>query len=407
MDIKDIKYEIKALLKDGRLIDITGAGLSVSRQEGAEEIAQRATLSLAQAEMDKGKYLNELLPLCTVIILYADGRETFRGKVWEVEYSSGSQKTINIICYDNFMYAQNSKDNSYYASGKSTKDIVGNICSTHGIKLNYTYGNIKHAKVLYKSIDISEQILRTLEDAQSKLKDKFVARYEKDTLYISKQGQNSDVYVFEAAKNVISASQRDSMDGLVTKVIVVGKEDSKGRQKIEATLKGKTEYGTLQEIVQRDSNNTIEKARDEAQKILDERGTPKKTISVETVDVPAVKKGDKVKIKAGNLNGCYYVKGVNHYEHNRTMTMELEKAKPETSTSNSGNTNASNKSGNFNVGDSVILNGTVYATSYGERAGRTFTNYKGKITIKADTSRLKPYHIDGIGWVSAADIRKA
>lgn len=398
IDMKNTAYTAKALLKDGSALEITEAILRINRQEPPEEIAQRVNIRIAQVQTPKG-WLHNLLPLCTFIVLYADGKETFRGIVWEWEFSSSKQKEIDLMCYDHFIYAQRSKDDSYFPAGKSTQDIIGSICSKHGIKLSYAYGNIKHAKVAYKAITVSEMIHRTLTDAKSKLKENPVARFEKGVLQITRQGQNQDVYVFDASSSTISTNERITMDELVTKVVVVGKEDKQGRRKIEATLTGKTEYGTLQEIVQRDGDDTIAKTREEAQNILDEQGTPKHFITAEAPDVPEIKKGDKVKVMAGSLNGYYFVKGVTHDEASRTMVMELEKAKVVTASSSSG--------GEFNKGDTIILNGRVYATSYGERGGRTFNNYHGRITIKVNTSRKKPYHIDGIGWVDASNLIKA
>ena len=68
-------------------------------------------------------------------------------------------------------------------------------------------------------------------------------------------------------------------------------------------------------------------------------------------------------------------------------------------------TNPSNSSG-FNVGDHVILNGPVFADSFGGGQGRTFTNHRGTITRAVDTSRAAPFHVDHIGWVRARDLKK-
>lgn len=58
----------------------------------------------------------------------------------------------------------------------------------------------------------------------------------------------------------------------------------------------------------------------------------------------------------------------------------------------------------FGIGDVVILNGTLYRDSYGNGAGQSRTNYKGKITHK-NIKGSKPYHIDDLGWVSADDVK--
>lgn len=61
----------------------------------------------------------------------------------------------------------------------------------------------------------------------------------------------------------------------------------------------------------------------------------------------------------------------------------------------------------FKVGDNVILNGTLYATSYGEKPGKTFNNFSATITKIANTSRKCPYLLNnGLGWVMKSAISK-
>lgn len=57
----------------------------------------------------------------------------------------------------------------------------------------------------------------------------------------------------------------------------------------------------------------------------------------------------------------------------------------------------------YNIGDLIILNGYLYKDSYGNGKGSKKINYKGTIT-KINSKGTKPYHIDGIGWVSENDI---
>ena len=63
----------------------------------------------------------------------------------------------------------------------------------------------------------------------------------------------------------------------------------------------------------------------EAKNILKEKGKPEETITVSTIDVPMVRKGDKIKLVAGNLAGYFIVEGVTHNGFEKTMEMELER----------------------------------------------------------------------------------
>ena len=58
-----------------------------------------------------------------------------------------------------------------------------------------------------------------------------------------------------------------------------------------------------------------------------------------------------------------------------------------------------NQPSTFSVGKDVIVNGPVYADSFGRGAGMTLANHEGRITIVAKPNPY-PYHIDGLGWVA-------
>lgn len=69
------------------------------------------------------------------------------------------------------------------------------------------------------------------------------------------------------------------------------------------------------------------------------------------------------------------------------------------------NTTSYTNSLKYAKNDKVILNGYLYKTSAGTGKGAKKTNYKGTITIVAKGT-AKPYHIDQLGWVAEADIKK-
>ena len=64
---------------------------------------------------------------------------------------------------------------------------------------------------------------------------------------------------------------------------------------------------------------------EEAQNILKEKGKAEENISISTIDVPMMRKGDKVKVFAGNLSGYFIVEGITHNGFEKTMELELER----------------------------------------------------------------------------------
>lgn len=80
------------------------------------------------------------------------------------------------------------------------------------------------------------------------------------------------------------------------------------------------------------------------------------------------------------------------------ITYEVTKTTTQTKTS-------STTSLKYSKNDKIILNGYLYSTSAGAGKGAKKTNYKGTITI-VKQGASKPYHIDKLGWVAEADIKK-
>ena len=325
INIKDTVYTVKAFLPSGKIVDITSILTNLSWSESEGELAQKATLTMANTITSMG-YVNEFLKLCVHIYIYANEEEIMRGIVWDFDYSSSLQKEINITVYDKMIYAQKSKDNSYYSAGLSTNRIVADICKKWGIPLKYWWSNHTHPKTLYKNQAVSEHIISTLDEAAKKLGKTYVAAMSEDVLYIFKKGTNPDVYVFKATENTTSTTSRITMDDLVTKVIVTGKEDKENRAPIVSVKTGNTEYGILQEIVSMSDNDKLADAQKEAQEILNERGKPKEDMSISSVDVPFIRKGHKIRVDAGSLSDYFFVKSITHQANAKTMTAELERA---------------------------------------------------------------------------------
>ena len=115
-------------------------------------------------------------------------------------------------------------------------------------------------------------------------------RSDENEVSIVGVGTNKTVYHFESS-NTISSSHKVSIADLVTRVKVVSSEKTEGAPKVEATVNGKTEYGVFQRIVNHASSDSLSDAKNTAQEMLDEKGSPKSTSKVQAPDVPPIRKG--------------------------------------------------------------------------------------------------------------------
>lgn len=323
IDIATLKYSVKFYLATGQILDLSLLYTAMSYGDDKGSLAQKASITIANTKTELG-YLSDSIKLLTHIRIYANQKEVFRGAVWEWSYTSAQQKELTVTAYDGLIYTTQSKADQYFTDGVTTKEMIEHICSEWEIPLVYEWESITHSKTVFSHCQISSMFTSILEEAQSKSQTNYVMLMIEDTLYVKAKGSNPDVYVLNT-NNVIQTQDALSMSGLVTQVVITGKENKEGHQPIDYVEKGKTEYGILQEIIVKDKNATLAQAQAEAWKILKERGTPKETIRVKSADVPFLRKGDKIKLTAGNLSGVFFVEGVMHNGAEKTMELELER----------------------------------------------------------------------------------
>lgn len=410
IDITKLKYKLILVTATGKQLDITKVSEDLGWEEGEAELAMRISFTTHNAKHN-GERLSSIAKPGSIVAIIADwgtsSEEVARGTIqeWEPGLEGSLTDTFGVLAYDELFNLQQSQDNRYYSAGTGTKAAITGIFKDWGVPVEkYDGPDVAHAKTLYKNEFLSDICIQLLEDAEKKGAPKCVIRSNRGKVSVIPKGSNKTIYHFDEDSNATLTRDKISTVDLITRVKVVGKEDSEGRQPVEAVLDGLTQYGIRQSIQNRSEDDTLAAAKSAAQDTLDEFGKPTRTIVLEAPDVPTIRKGDKIHVKSGTLNGYYITKSVRHDAANRSMSMEIE---PEEAANTKPQTGSTTGSSTFNKGDSVILNGAVYVDSYGNGKGRTFSNRKCKITIKVDTSRPCPYHVDGIGWVKPSTITKA
>ena len=311
--------------------NVTKAVTGLDRSEPKGQIAQRVILQLANVKVGES-WLSGLLKARDRVFVYAnDGTkedEVFRGYLWSrTRNDSISDGKIQYTCYDNLIYFQESEDSLYFSNGKSTKDIMSSICNKWGIKLQYSYDSITHAKMPLRGC-LSDIFTGDILDLVKKRKGKkYVILSDKDTMIVRPVGANTTIYHFESGKNISRTASGWTMDGVITKVIIVGKADDDDREPIEATVSGNTsQYGTLQQIQRRNENTTLADAKIEAKNTIDENGKPKWEYEITAPDIPWIRKGDKIYVNAGDVVGYRIITEVDRSDDlkHREMTLTLE-----------------------------------------------------------------------------------
>lgn len=326
-------YKVTILNKNGKKYDVTDALTDLTLQEPENGIAQRVTLTLPQLRHD-GAYLTGLMTVHDRLYVFANTgsgyKEVFRGYIWEDVYEKGETKEITLTAYDRLIYLQESEEYKYYSSGKSTKTIFQDICKSKGITLKYNHSSIKHSKLALRGAlaDAFEEDL--LENVRKKTGKRGIVRDVKGTMEVFTEGQgNSTVYKLKHGEggNIISTRHTYTMNGIVTKVIILGSEKDGQRAPIKATVKGKTsDYGTIQKIITSSDSDKLADLKKEANQLIKDKGKPQNNIEVKAVDNPWVRKGDKIYIDDGYRKGNAYVKSITHDALKKTMDLEIRMA---------------------------------------------------------------------------------
>lgn len=417
-------YSIHFLNSSNLDVFVDAVVTEFKRSEPKNELAQRVSLCLVNCESG-GYLLSELLNARDRVFIYAnDGeecREVFRGYIWRKGYKNNQKKIITLTCYDNLIYLEKSEDSKYYPAGKTTEEIFNDICWSWGVELRYNISSITHKK-LPMSGKISDMMTDLLEKVKKNTGVKYVIRSAEDIIYVDQYGANANsrVYELNRGENVIMTASDVNMEDVVTKILFTGKANDSGEVPITGTLEGDTaKWGTIQKIIQDDSEDTskkkdteeedslFESARDEGQYILDENGKPEETYELKAIDIPWLRKGELVKVNAGDMAFRYIVTSITHNGVDKTMSLDLELADesklPGADSGDSTTVGGSSKT-------LYLENAPIYvssdASSPAAHISGTYYVYDGKeilgryrITDSSDNIGRKPVNQYVTGWL--------
>lgn len=324
------KYYV-SIVTDAEKYDVTNALTSLTLIENDGEIAQRINFSLVNAKVN-GKKLSSIFNVRDKVYVYAktDGKKTevFRGYIWNDIDDEAEQRELSFVAYDKLIYLQKSQDYVFIESGKSTKAIAKQLCKDWGIELSYEYSSISHGKLALRGY-LSDIFLEDLiNEVKKKTGKKGVMKSIKGKAYIQNVGANSEIYTLKTGDGgTTTRTRKERQMPEVTKIVIMGIESDSQRSDVKKVLtKNTKKFGTLQMIETVSSDTDIDKVTKEANETLKEKGVVKTLFTYEGIDIPFIRKGDKVKIKSNNLNNSFIVKSISHDAMDKKMSMEMEKA---------------------------------------------------------------------------------
>ena len=183
------------------------------------------------------------ISLMSLILFYEDNNELFRGFVYEKEKSSDN--TISFLCYD-YCAKLNDIKVSYNIKDKTASEIYNQFLTEY--KLNK--GDIVQANTKIKKVFLGttayDMIMTAYTEEAKKTGKKYMVYSKGDKFYSSEKGITKLNLAFEEGKNILSSNFKESVSGMVNKVIIV---DENGNKKSEVKNDDwLNTYGLFQEV---------------------------------------------------------------------------------------------------------------------------------------------------------------
>lgn len=319
-----------------------------------------------------------------------DGTELFRGII--MAQTQSHQKKLQFTAYDNGIYLANNKDTFCYEN-KTASDVFRDCCARFGLPV----GEV--AKCSYKIPELTKSkttAFDAIADALSLDFDATGIRHyvasSKGKLSLLTRRENILQWVIEVGQNITSYSYSRSIEDIKTRVKMVSKEGTTVAEKSNAELEKK--IGIFQEIDQPDESLTAAQVNDLIASIMEEKGTPERTLSVEAMGIAEVISGIGVYIIIPELgiSRTFYVDEDTHtFEDNKhTMSLKLnyanDLAKEEKGAEDSGK--------DYKVGDVVQFNGGYHyvSSTASNPTGSKCAAGPAKITLIAKGAK-HPWHL--------------
>lgn len=319
-----------------------------------------------------------------------EGVELFRGII--MSQTQSNQKKLQFTAYDNGIYLANNKDTFCYEN-KTASDVFRDCCTRFGLPM----GEV--ASCSYKIPELTKSkttAFDAIADALSLDFDATGIRHyvasSKGKLSLLTRRENILQWVIEVGQNITSYSYSRSIEDIKTRVKMVSKEGTTVAEKSNAELEKK--IGIFQEIDQPDESLTTAQVNDLIESIMEEKGTPERTLSVEAVGIAEVISGIGVYIIIPELeiSRTFYVDEDTHtFEDNKhTMSLKLnyanDLAKEEKGAEDSGK--------DYKVGDVVQFNGGYHyvSSTASNPTGSKCAAGPAKITLIAKGAK-HPWHL--------------
>ncbi|MEF3302391.1 XkdQ/YqbQ family protein [Paenibacillus sp. GYB003] len=297
---------------------------SISLEESLDEIAYRATVTMMVPADFPGIRPGQEIRVSGVPHQGTDMAYLLHpGVVWDCENSYHGADRLTVTLYDRTIYLSKSEDEYVFPAGQTASQRLEKYAADWDIRLYRIPDTVRTlSKKVYRAQSIYAMIASDLKETARKGGELYRPRMTPNGLELFPIGGNETVWALEPSGNIESLTQRRTLEGTVTKVKVLGKEENpeSATEILAVESKDTDMYGTLQKVVMDSDITTVSEAAAAAKGYL---SGVQETFSVTAIDVNTIRAGDRVHLLGSGMD--LIVTSVRH-ELGRPGKMSLELA---------------------------------------------------------------------------------
>ncbi len=317
MRVRYVKFTAKK--KNGKwkistaIYDITRYVSSIDWGGSKNEVARKVSLSFVNAPNDPN-IKSITLKLGSMIYLYDDKREIFRGYI--IDRERGSNTVVSYVAYDLLYYTLKSKA-TYKFKKKTAEAITRTVCKDLKISVGSLAKTGKNIKFLVRDRSIYEIIMVAYTKAKKRTKKKYYVYTRKGKLCVGKIADEWFRLKLSDNSNVISTSSKESLSEVVNRVKVY---NEKGKLlKVVKNKNSIVKYGVFQQTYTKEKDvNATTVAKGMLNGIT-------KTLEIECIGYVDCTTGKCVKLvdATTGFEGKFYITADSHTWKNGVHTMKL------------------------------------------------------------------------------------
>jgi hypothetical protein len=198
------------------------------------------------------------------------------------------------------IYLAKTEDEYFFASGTTASTRLKQYLSDWGVPMNaIPETGTGLSRAIYRSECLANLINRDLTETACKGGNPYTTRMTPSGMSLVQLGANEVVWCVDSSTVTTTKALTETMDGVITQVKVLGKEDDAARSPTVGLFSGDTgKYGTIQKVIRNDQSNTHTSNSDVASQYL---MSPTITYNLSCVDINTIYAGDAIVVDGENL----------------------------------------------------------------------------------------------------------